>query len=153
MGYKIRKGTDEGCCLECGTTFYGRKDKKFCSLGCKNNYNNRRIRNIHRYRSEVLSRLGKNYSILESMLMDKMDSAPLERLKELGFEDTFLTGHRMKRRKHEECSCFDISYCKTGSRIFGVKRLELPESITDNDRKWAPNRGRNENAAGNERTD
>ena len=28
-------------CLECGDTFAGRVDKKFCSDGCRNTYNNK----------------------------------------------------------------------------------------------------------------
>lgn len=125
MNYKVKHEGGENCCLECGCELSGRQDKKFCSLGCKNAYNNRRIQNIRRYRSDIMSRLSKNYKILEGLLSDKVTSAPLELIKQQGFDDSCITGYNNGYRRHQECSCFDIVYCRTSSKIFGIRRIEL----------------------------
>ena len=57
-----------GRCLECGTPIKGRKDKKFCSLGCKNSYNNRIYHNRKQARDAVVEQLYRNYNILEGLL-------------------------------------------------------------------------------------
>lgn len=124
MNYKIKTNEDD-CCLECGCALTGRKNKKFCSLGCKNAYNNRRISNIRKYKSDIMSRLAKNYELLESLLAEKITSIPLEELKSLGFDDSCMTGHSNGQRKHEECSCFDLVYYRSGSKIFGLRRLDV----------------------------
>lgn len=39
MSYKLHI-EEEGTCLECGTAISGRRDKRFCSLSCKNKHKN-----------------------------------------------------------------------------------------------------------------
>lgn len=114
----------QGICLECGASFSGRKDKKFCSLSCKNNYNNRRYHDRKRYRENVLAQLSRNYDILEGLLSDNQAGASLEELSGLGFDYRCLTGLGQGNGIHECCSCFDISYYRTGSRIFGIRRVD-----------------------------
>lgn len=125
MNYKLKLKEDENCCLECGGTLSGRKNKKFCSLTCKNAYNNRRISRIRQYKADIMSKLARNYEILESLINDKVSSIPLKELKTLGFDDSCMTGHSTGYVKHEECSCFDIVYYRSGSKIFGLRRLEI----------------------------
>ena len=125
MNYKIKHDESEGCCLECGGVLNGRKDRKFCSLVRKNAYNNRRISIIRKYKSDIMSRLSRNYEILESLLNDKVKNASLEELKALGFDDSCMTGHSPGRRKHEECCCFDIVYYRSENKIFGLRRLTI----------------------------
>lgn len=128
MNYKLKLNDEDNCCLECGSSLTGRKDKKFCSLICKNAYNNRRISRIRQYRSDIMARLSRNYEILESLLNEKVSSAPLEALKTLGFDDSCITGHNSGHRKHEECCCFDIAYYRSCSKIFGLHRLKIDGS-------------------------
>lgn len=118
MAYIIRK---EESCLECGDSLSGRKGKKFCSLNCKNSYNNRKYQAIRRYKAEILNRLTRNYEILESLLNDKARGAKLEYLSSEGFDPACFTGIQ-KTGRHLECSCFDITYYKTDSRIFNICR-------------------------------
>ncbi len=123
MEYTISRKEESGC-LECGDSLRGRKDKKFCCLSCKNSYNNRRYRDLRRYRAEIMARLSRNYEILESLLDDGEKRAELEDLCGVGFDAECVTGTR-KTSGHEECSCFDISYFKTGSRIFNIRRRDV----------------------------
>lgn len=121
MAYIIKK---EDSCLECGDSLKGRKDKKFCCLSCKNSYNNRKYQEIRRYKADIMSRLSKNYEILESLLNDSTRSAGLEYLSSEGFDPACFTGIH-KSGCHYECSCFDITYCRTESRIFNICRKNL----------------------------
>lgn len=129
MNYKLKHiAEDEGSCLECGCELNGRKGQKFCSLVCKNTYHNRQISNIRRYRTDIISRLGRNHEILEGLMADGIPSIGLEELKAAGFDDSCMTGHRLGRSRHEECCCFDIVYYRSGSKIFGIRRIELPDA-------------------------
>lgn len=124
MNYKILKEeTLEGTCLECGTGLCGRKDKKFCSLSCKNTYNNRRHQILRKYRGDIIAKLSRNYEILESMLSDDWQSANLEDLEKLGFDDSVFTSQSWKRKRgHEQRSCFDIVYSHSESKIYDLYR-------------------------------
>ena len=121
---------EEGNCLECGTAIRGRKDKRFCSLTCKNNYHNRTQIAKRQMRAKVVAALTGNYSILEALLNVGKTGASLEELSELGFDPAYVTGHRRGRFRHDEYACFDITYYRTEARIFNVRRKapEIPLS-------------------------
>ncbi len=121
MAYIIKK---QDTCLECGDSLNGRKGKKFCCLSCKNSYNNRKYQEIRKYKAEIINRLSKNYEILESLLNDSINGVGLEYLSSEGFDANCFTGIQ-KAGHHIECSCFDITYCRTESRIFNISRKEL----------------------------
>lgn len=112
----------EGACLECGTVFYGRKDKHFCNASCKNKWHNRLLRERRKYRMETVSVLARNYEILEGLLKEGRQSAGLAELSELGFEPDYVTGHRKGRCRHDEYSCFDLCYYRSATRIFNLRR-------------------------------
>lgn len=118
------KYQEEGSCLECGTTFYGRKDKHFCSLSCKNRYHNKIIQAQRRYRAEVMAALTRNYAILDALVKEDRTSAPLAELKKAGFDPAYITGHRKGRYRHDDYSCFDLSFYRTDTRIFNLRRKE-----------------------------
>ncbi|MGY6560432.1 MAG: hypothetical protein ACXIT9_14235 [Nitritalea sp.] len=52
-------------CLECGTAFQGRSDKKFCDDSCRNMYNNRRKVTTDKELQVVLRIIRKNRKILK----------------------------------------------------------------------------------------
>lgn len=126
MSYKIRPCETDGSCLECGVEFRGRRDKKFCSLACKNNYNNRKIKAIRQYRADIIAKLSRNYEILEMLLGEKVTRAGLEEIEKIGFDAAYVTGSSRGQGRSEECRCFDIAYRRTGSRIFNLRRMEIP---------------------------
>ncbi len=121
MKYKTQQ-EGEGACLECGTVFYGRKDKQFCNASCKNKWHNRLLRERRKYRMETFAALTRNYGILEGLLKENRQSAGLAELSELGFDPDCVTGYRKGRYRHDEYSCFDISYCRSPSKVFNVRR-------------------------------
>lgn len=122
MKYKLESKENEHSCLECGKAIYGRADRKFCSLDCKNGFNNRKHRKIRVYKNDIIDRLSKNYEILESLLRNGILRIERERLISMGFDDNLFTSSRRGLTRHEERSCFDISYSRSENRIFHIHR-------------------------------
>ena len=114
----------EGNCAECGKHFYGRKDKQFCSVLCKNKWHNRQGRQRRQHRLRTVAALNRNYEILDGLLKEKKTSAGLEELERAGYEAALVTGHRKGRFRHEEYSCFDIMFCRSDTKIFHLRRKE-----------------------------
>ena len=54
-------------CPECSDLIIGRTDKKFCSDGCRNSYNNRVNKDQKNLIRNINNRLRKNWRILESL--------------------------------------------------------------------------------------
>ena len=127
MKYKTRD-EEETTCLECGHTIvYGRKDKHFCSPGCKNRYHNREQRIRKEVRLHTMTALSRNYEILEALLKEDVTSISLSDLAQMGFNPEYVTGHRKGLYRHEEYSCFDIRYYRSSTKIFNVRRTASDE--------------------------
>ena len=111
-------------CLECGDKIgYGRSDKKFCCEECKARHFNKLARNSRAYRRKVMSRLARNYQILEHMVKSGEDSVELTDLMSIGFAPDAVTGFHKNRFKSDEYWCFDIKYRMTDSRIYSISKL------------------------------
>lgn len=111
-------------CLECGDQIrYGRTDKKFCCDECRARNYNDRVRKSRASRRRVLNALSRNYEILENLIKTDVDSADMLSLVSMGFIPSFMTSFR-KCGKHDECSCFDIRYIMTGTRIYSISKIE-----------------------------
>ena len=121
MSYKLHI-EEEGNCLECGTAISGRRDKRFCSLSCKNKYNNRAQMAKRQLRAQTIAALTGNYAILEALLKEKITSMSLADLVKTGFNPEYVTGHRKGLYRHEEFACFDIRYYRSSTKIFNVRR-------------------------------
>lgn len=116
------KHQEKGECLKCGTVIYGRADKKFCSPACKNAYHNDSVSGHRRARNKAIRTLNVNYDILDKLMKNEIRSISIERIRDLGFDENYSTGHRIGRTRHEEESCFDITYCRTETKIFQIRR-------------------------------
>jgi len=57
-------------CLECSEKIVGREDKKFCSDGCRNAYNNKINKDSNNFMRNVNNRLRRNYRILSTLNAD-----------------------------------------------------------------------------------
>ena len=54
-------------CIECGDSFHGRADKKFCSDQCRSAYNNRLNSDATNFVRNINNTLRKNRRILEEL--------------------------------------------------------------------------------------
>lgn len=116
---------DTPSCLECGGEIvYGRKDRKFCSMKCKNRYHNRMQNYRRSVKLRVTSTLEHNYEILDRLLKAGVSSVSIGDLSQMGYNKEFMTSfHRVGG--HDECRCYDIKYFCTSSRIFNIQRVRL----------------------------
>ena len=121
MGYEYNNGKELSC-LECGTEFYGRPDKKFCSPVCKNKYHNREASSVRHTRNYIITALQINYNILRDLLREGRRSASLQDLAIRGFNPGYVTGHSAGKCGHNEYSCFDIKYYQSSSKVFNLRR-------------------------------
>lgn len=109
-------------CLECGRPLLdGRAGRKFCSVECKNRYNNRRAHLTRNIKMRVWKSLEKNHLILSGLLNLGLQQIQLTDLAALGFNDDCVTSwHKVKG--WSEMRCFDITYVVKGSRICDIRR-------------------------------
>ena len=78
-------------CLECGESFKGRIDKKFCSDICRNSHNNKLNSDTTNYMRNVNNILRKNRRILENLIPEETAKATKSKLNALGFDFNYFT--------------------------------------------------------------
>lgn len=123
MNYKTLTTEDSCTCLECGSFFRGRTDKRFCDDRCRNRYNNRKNNSSRHIRNKTIGILTSNYEILDGLIKRGISSISLIEITELGFRPDFHTSHRKGTYGHNECCCFDIVYCQSSSKIFKMRKI------------------------------
>ncbi|HLF52512.1 hypothetical protein [Flavobacterium sp.] len=78
-------------CLECGEKIVGREDKKFCSDGCRNAYNNKINKDSNNFMRNVNNKLRKNYRILSELNIEGKSKTTRTKLLSKGFDFEFFT--------------------------------------------------------------
>jgi hypothetical protein len=80
-------------CAHCQTTFVGRADKRFCSIDCKNSFNNQLRKNTKDITQEIDTYLHRNREILK-ILTGKAYKITLDKLLlvRAGFRFEYMTG-------------------------------------------------------------
>jgi hypothetical protein len=78
-------------CLECSEKIVGREDKKFCSDGCRNAYNNKINKDSTNYMRNINNKLRKNYRILSDLNAEGKSKTTKTKLLSKGFDFDFFT--------------------------------------------------------------
>ncbi|WP_445711086.1 hypothetical protein [Flavobacterium sp.] len=78
-------------CLECNEKIIGREDKKFCSDGCRNSYNNRRNKDQTNLMRNINNKLRKNYRVLCALNPEDKTKTTKTKLVSKGFDFEFFT--------------------------------------------------------------
>tara|TARA_B110001452_G_scaffold169273_1_gene141515 strand:- start:758 stop:1105 length:348 start_codon:yes stop_codon:yes gene_type:complete len=78
-------------CPECSDLIIGRTDKKFCSDGCRNSYNNRVNKDQKNLIRNINNRLRKNWRILESLNPNQKTKTTRDKLISKGFDFNYFT--------------------------------------------------------------
>ena len=81
----------EKTCLECNEKIVGREDKKFCSDGCRNAYNNKMNKDSTNYMRNINSKVRKNYRILTELNLEGKTKTTRTKLVSKGFDFEFFT--------------------------------------------------------------
>ena len=111
-------------CPQCGRPVSGRSGKRFCSEACKNGWHNEKTRESRLGRSRIITALSHNHSILEKVLRNGILSIDLMTLENMGFRPAYITGYTPARNGNGTCRCFDISYCRSATRVFKIRKEE-----------------------------
>jgi len=78
-------------CLECGEKLIGREDKKFCSDGCRNAYNNKMNKDSTNLMRNINNKLSKNYRILSELKPEGKSKTTRTKMLGKGFDFEFFT--------------------------------------------------------------
>lgn len=126
MGYELKK-TNEPYCLECGEplVYGGRADKKFCSRDCRNLYHNKFYRDTRIVKHRINAALNKNHDVLSLLLKMGVTTMSIPDLAQMGFSREYMTSFQ-KVGGRTECRCYDIKYFLSPTRIFSIKRCDIP---------------------------
>ncbi len=78
-------------CLECNEKIVGREDKKFCSDGCRNAFNNKVNKDSNNFMRNINNKLRKNYRILTELNIDGKSKTTRNKMMSKGFDFEFFT--------------------------------------------------------------
>lgn len=78
-------------CLECHVKIVGREDKKFCSDGCRNAYNNKMNKDHTNLMRNINNKLRKNYRILAELNPEGKTKTTKNKLMSKGFDFDLMT--------------------------------------------------------------
>ena len=105
-------------CPQCGKLLvYGRVDRRFCSVTCKNLWHNRLRYPAHEKEiKRVLRILNNNRDVLDKLLRVGITQLDRVSLEHMGFNVNYFTS-MYRYRKHYVYTCLDIRYVLTPTRI------------------------------------
>lgn len=106
-------------CQQCQKEFDGRRNQKFCSLKCKNEYNNARYRETTQLTKPIDDILHRNHRILTELIQDQKQAMVTQtELATRGFQFGYMTGIATKERPQDLLLCYDLAYTIKGRYIW-----------------------------------
>lgn len=111
---------EERKCLDCDNPISGRKDKKFCSDYCRNNYHNKLNESNNAYVRRVNAILRKNRRILEMLNPSGKAKINAMKLAEEGFNFHFYTNTYETKSGNKYFFCYDQGYIKIDNEWFAL---------------------------------
>ena len=97
-------------CLECGDEIHGRSDKKFCSDGCRNSYNNKNNRDSTNLMRNINNKIRKNHRILSEINQDGKTKTTRQKLLSAGFYFDYITQVIVYKNGSEYRFIYDQGY-------------------------------------------
>ncbi|MCC7331192.1 MAG: hypothetical protein IT232_01180 [Flavobacteriales bacterium] len=97
-------------CKECGESFSGRSDKKFCSDACRNSYNNHINKDVINFIRNTNNRLRKNWRILEEINPSNKIKTTKKHLQNKGFDFSLFTSIYKTKDNSVYYFCYNQGY-------------------------------------------
>ena len=97
-------------CLECGEKIIGRSDKKFCSDGCRNTYNNGQKKADTNLIRNTNNQLRKNYRILQKLNPTDKTKTTKSKLLLSGFDFSLFTSIYTTKKGNVYYFIYDQGY-------------------------------------------
>lgn len=112
-------------CLECSDKIVGREDKKFCSDGCRNSYNNKINKDSTNFMRNVNNKLRKNYRILSALNVDGKSKATRAKLLSKGFDFEFFTNILNTKTGNTYYFLYDQGYLALENDYFMLVKKDI----------------------------
>lgn len=112
-------------CLECGEKIIGREDKKFCSDGCRNSYNNKINKDSNNYMRNINNKLRKNYRILCALNVDGKSKTTKSKLLSKGFDFEFMTTILHTKTGNTYCFLYDQGYMALDNDFYMLVKKDI----------------------------
>lgn len=111
-------------CIECGEKFNGREDKKFCSDGCRNAFNNKINKDSTNYMRNINNKLRKNYRILTELNVEGKTKTSRTKLISKGFDFEFFTNILNTKTGNTYYFLYDQGYMALENEYFILVRKD-----------------------------
>ena len=97
MCKKLTNNLDRNC-LICEKSIFGRADKVFCGIQCKNKYHSEVRRTTKSISSETFKILNRNWTIITNLMTDQVEKIIVKKLtlQRLGFDFSTITNIHQK---------------------------------------------------------
>ena len=105
-------------CKECGESFSGRADAKFCSDHCRSNFHNRKYGTKVPYVRRINATLRKNRKILEGFNPEGKSRVHRKDLAKKGFDFNYFTNIYTTKAGKQYFFCYEYGYLHTGADWF-----------------------------------
>jgi len=112
-------------CLECNNKIVGREDKKFCSDGCRNSYNNKINKDSTNFMRNVNNKLRKNYRILSALNVEGKSKTTRTKLLSKGFDFEFFTNILNTKTGNTYYFLYDQGYLALENDYFMLVKKEI----------------------------
>ena len=103
----------------------GREDKKFCSDGCRNSYNNKINKDSTNFMRNVNNKLRKNYRILSALNLDGKSKTTRTKLLSKGFDFEFFTNILNTKTGNTYYFLYDQGYLALENDYFMLVKKDI----------------------------
>ena len=112
-------------CLECGEKIVGREDKKFCSDGCRNAYNNKINKDSTNFMRNINNKLRKNYRILSEINTEGKSKTTRAKLLSKGFDFNFFTNILQTKTGNTHYFLYDQGYMLLDNDFYMLVKKDI----------------------------
>lgn len=112
-------------CLECGEKIVGREDKKFCSDGCRNAYNNKINKDSTNFMRNINNKLRKNYRILSELNVEGKSKTSRTKLLTKGFDFEFFTNILQTKTGNTYYFLYDQGYLPLENDFYMLVKKDI----------------------------
>ena len=112
-------------CLECNEKIVGREDKKFCSDGCRNAYNNKINKDSTNYMRNINNKLRKNYRILLALNPDGKSKTTRPKLISKGFDFDYFTNILNTKTGNTYYFLYDQGYMQLENDFYMLVKKDI----------------------------
>jgi hypothetical protein len=112
-------------CLECHEKIVGREDKKFCSDGCRNAYNNKMNKDHTNLMRNINNKLRKNYRILTELNPEGKTKTTKNKLISKGFDFDLMTSVYTTKTGNTYYFVYDQGYMAVENEGFVLVKKDI----------------------------